>query len=168
MTETTEHEAHQVLRPGQLLATMKRYRAVFLVGGIVDCPDWQEEATALLHARRAETIVVNPRLPGSPMFTPQASHEQLVWEQRMLYQVDHAMAWFPDAPVDQAGALVEVVQRLERNLPLVLGIDPGYRRRTWLTNLVHLSRPRMPIHDTLPDTVAYQAALLDHRMGEAL
>ena len=52
--------------------------AVFLAGGITDCPDWQAEMVEMLSD--TDLTLFNPRRADFPIGDPLAAQKQIKWE----------------------------------------------------------------------------------------
>lgn len=101
--------------------------AIFLAGGITDCPDWQAEARALLTSDH--WAVLNPRRTDFPIHDPSAAADQIDWEYRHLARSDVILFWFAAGPSVQPIALYELGRHAALGARLAVGTDPGYLRR---------------------------------------
>jgi len=131
--------------------------AVFLAGGISNCPDWQAEAAALL-SDRDDLTVINPRRAGFS-FSEQTAVEQITWEYAQLRQADVILFWFTVGSV-QPITLYELGVHATREVPLAVGTDPAYPRRLDVEVQLSLARPGLTIHRSLAATVAAASELL--------
>ena len=68
-------------------------QSVFIAGGISNCPDWQNEMSAMLDTSLYD--VVNPRRAGGFDRTGVTAEEQITWEHRALSLIDACIFWFP-------------------------------------------------------------------------
>jgi len=59
--------------------------AIFLAGGITNCPDWQSEIVDSL--QNFDITLLNPRRKKFPINDPGASKEQISWE-RLINRQD--------------------------------------------------------------------------------
>lgn len=78
-------------------AAADRGHALFLAGGISNCPDWQSAAVDLFkaeYAGSARLTLINPRRnayePGSDN-----ARLQIAWERSMLQRCSSVLFWFP-------------------------------------------------------------------------
>lgn len=96
--------------------------AVFLVGGIGLCEDWQQQAAAAF----ADLVVAvpNPRRAVCPVDDPDAEAKQVVWEHTHLHQAALVMFRFPASPSHQPIALYELGMMAAGPTPLLVGADP--------------------------------------------
>ncbi|SBW27984.1 hypothetical protein FDG2_5489 [Candidatus Protofrankia californiensis] len=127
----------------------------FLAGGITGCPDWQQDATALLAPY--DVIVLNPRRASYDGSDPDAADMQVRWEytHRRHPALAAILFWFPPSAMTQPIALLELGEMFARPaVPIVVGADPGYVRRTDVVLQCRYARPEVTIHSTLVDTVA--------------
>jgi len=67
--------------------------AIFLAGGITNCPDWQSEIVDSL--QNFDITLLNPRRKKFPINDPGASKEQISWEYNHLRKADTILFWFP-------------------------------------------------------------------------
>lgn len=128
--------------------------ALMLLGGIVNCPDWQFTASGPILGLNQAVKVINPRRNLAP--GPAAHHAQLNWEQAAIRTVRFAMFWFPySGRTEQAGALAELGQFIGgiRMRDTVIGVDPRYIRDHYVRSLVGHAAPLKPVYTTLPDTI---------------
>ncbi|KAA2253554.1 hypothetical protein F0L68_32625 [Solihabitans fulvus] len=136
-------------------------RTLFLAGGIMHCPPWQDEVVAAL--ADLDVVLLNPRRAAFPMGDPDGEVEQIDWEHRHLAIASSVLFWFPasdPALSVQPIALYELGWLAHSDRPIAVGVDPAYpRRQDVLLQLSH-ARPGLPVHDTLPDTVAAARSLL--------
>lgn len=76
--------------------------------------------------------------------------EQIAWEYWRLRHVSSIAFWFAQETI-QPITLFELGAALERDVRIVIGIDPLYERRLDVTMQANLKRPRIPIVHTLLD-----------------
>jgi len=73
--------------------------AVFLAGGITNCPDWQSDVLLQLEEEpRLQDInfsVLNPRRKDFDTSVTDAAEKQIEWEWNALRTVDIRLFWFP-------------------------------------------------------------------------
>jgi hypothetical protein len=127
--------------------------ALFLAGGITNCPDWQSEAAAMLRDTPGLTVL-DPRRAGYAADLPHAAAEQITWEHTHLWRADVVLFWFAPGGSVQPIALYELGVHATRGVPLAVGADPAYPRRLDVEVQLGLARPGLTVHDTLADTVA--------------
>jgi hypothetical protein len=132
--------------------------AVFLAGGITDCPDWQAEARELLDD--LPIAVLNPRRLDFPIHDPAAAVAQIDWEYRHLKRADVVLFWFPASTSPQPIALYELGAHAAGGKPIAVGAERGYPRRTdvWM-QLEHV-RPEVHVYSQLAYTVRDARRLL--------
>lgn len=105
--------------------------SVFLGGGILHCPEWQDELIRILEATRVPLTVVNPRRKNFPMDDPSAAQAQIEWEYNALWFCDVFSMWFcATDKSDQPICFYELGRHLVVNHPLsiVVGYETGFRR----------------------------------------
>jgi len=117
---------------------------IFLAGGISNCPDWQSEVLENLKDEDGLTIY-NPRRTNFPMDDPKAAEEQITWEYEHLRDADVIAFWFSKGSLNPI-----VLYELGRwgnssDIPIVVGIDPGYERTQDVEIQTMLSRPEIDI-----------------------
>lgn len=134
--------------------------SVFLAGGITHCPHWQPQAARAL----AEFVVLNPRRTDFDLSDPAQTDVQIAWEHRHLWLADVTLFWFPAC---DAALTVQPITLYELGAAaatpgrrLVVGADRGYPRRADVVTQLALARPGLPVHRTLPETVAAALAEL--------
>jgi len=101
-------------------------RSVFLAGGIVGCPDWQQDLVLLLH--NTDLVLLNPRRRHFPIDDPAAAPAQIAWEHRHLRTAAAISFWFP----------------CESLCPIVL-----YERRQDVIEQTRLARPDVHVVSSL-------------------
>ena len=102
-----------------------QFPSVFLAGGITNCPDWQGEVADRLGG--LPITIFNPRRDVFPT-DPRKEEEQVAWEFERLRSAGLVTFWFDKGSLDPI-TLFEFGSALERPVPLVVGIDPGYARK---------------------------------------
>ncbi|MFI5760461.1 nucleoside 2-deoxyribosyltransferase domain-containing protein [Streptomyces sp. NPDC051563] len=134
--------------------------SVFLAGGITHCPPWQSRAAAAL----ADFVVLNPRRTDFDVSDPSQTDVQIAWEYRHLQLADLTLFWFPAC---DASLTVQPITLYELGAAaatpgrrLVVGADPGYPRCADVRTQLALARPGLPVHRTLPETLAAARAEL--------
>lgn len=135
--------------------------ALFLAGGITDCPDWQADARR--HLAHVPAALLNPRRAAFPIDDPDAAEGQIDWEFRHLRRADVVLFWFPAGAALQPIALYELGVHAATGKPVAVGAEPGYPRRLDVVlQLGHL-RPTVRVWDSLTGTCAEAARLLQDR-----
>lgn len=140
--------------------------AVFLAGGISDCPDWQAIASNVV--LDAGLIVLNPRRANYQLGDTSTAAEQVGWEYRHLNELPRLLTlfWFPTtdpAVTVQPIALFELgratasPQRPGHHL--IVGADPAYPRRADLELQLRHARPALTVYDSLEATIAAAVAV---------
>lgn len=124
--------------------------AVFLAGGITDCPDWQSEMVELLSD--TDLVLFNPRRKGFDVRDPNASDVQIRWENKHLKAANRILFWFPHSPPSVCPiTLWELGYWTRTQKRLAIGIEPGYVREYDVRMQTGLERPDVPIVSTLED-----------------
>lgn len=111
--------------------------AVFLAGGICNCPDWQKEAINQLRTIEengedlSHLVVFNPRRENFPIDDPSASEVQIKWEFDMLNQANIFSMYFCNSPSDQPICMYELGRNLMKHSKelVVITVEEGYRRK---------------------------------------
>jgi hypothetical protein len=122
--------------------------AVFLAGGITNCPDWQAEMVELL--READLTLLNPRRKDFPIGNPNAAMEQITWEHNRLCEASAILFWFPCETLCPI-VLYELGAWSMTHKPLFVGLHPDYARRQDVEIQTKLARPRIQIVYSLHD-----------------
>ena len=113
--------------------------AVFLAGGITDCPDWQKEVINFFRYRDTEAnlVLLNPRRDNFPINDPDATEEQITWEFNALERMDIFSMYFCSGTSDQPICMYELgrnICRMQMRFPtdwedrIVVSVEEGYRR----------------------------------------
>jgi len=110
--------------------------SVFLGGGIVGAPKWQEEIIEILREGRKGGLIYNPRRPIFPFEDPDAAYEQINWEFEALAVSDVFSMWFCAGESERPICMYELgrhlVLREDRTgggfCHIAIGIEKGYRR----------------------------------------
>ena len=123
-------------------------KAIFLAGGITNCPLWQDYAAKRI-ASSLPVVVLDPRRDNWDMKNGHVeSVIQISWECKHLKKSDHILFWFPstsDCPI----ALFELGSYLDKNTPISIGTDCQYNRRFDVEVQTAMVRPRMIVWDNL-------------------
>jgi len=121
---------------------VEKHPAIYLAGGISDCPGWQFEVARMLG--ETEYTVLNPCRVDFPMDDPHAAEQQIVWEYRHLRLADAILFWFPCETLCPI-TLYELGQWSATQKPLFVGVHPDYKRRRDVEIQMGLSRPNVEI-----------------------
>jgi hypothetical protein len=122
--------------------------AVFLAGGISDCPDWQREVAGL--CRDESVVLLNPRRAAFPIGDPGAGPGQIGWEHRHLRMADAVLFWFPRETLCPI-ALYELGAWSMTGKPLFVGVHLDYPRRQDVEIQTRLARPDVPVVYSVTD-----------------
>ena len=121
-------------------------RSVFLAGGISNCPDWQTQLLELL--RDTDWLVLNPRREDFDSSDTGISEAQIEWEHRHLRLADAIAFWFPPQTLCPI-TLYELGAWSMTDKPLLIGVDPQYKRRVDVVTQTQLTRPDVRVADSL-------------------
>ena len=114
--------------------------AVFLAGGITDCPDWQKEvigAFNMVMKSYPKLVLLNPRRANFPIDDPNAAMEQITWEFNALERTDIFSMYFCSGISDQPICMYELgrnIVRMQMRFPadwekrIIITQEQGYRR----------------------------------------
>ena len=111
--------------------------AVFLAGGICNCPDWQKEVINQLKTIEengedlSHLVVFNPRRENFPIDDPSASGVQIKWEFDMLNRAKIFSMYFCNSPSDQPICMYELGRNLMKHSKelVVITVEEGYCRK---------------------------------------
>ena len=117
-------------------------KALFLAGGITNCPDWQAKMVNFLS--NTYFIILNPRRRNFPINDPGAAHEQIRWEFIYLRKADFLCFWFPKQSICPI-ALYELGAWSMTQKPVFVGCHPQYPRRLDIEEQTSLIRPEINI-----------------------
>lgn len=116
--------------------------SIFLAGSITNCPLWQTEMVGYL--KDLDLIIYNPRRKNFPMDDPNAAEGQITWEFKKLRLASMVSFWFSKETMGPI-VLFEYGAALERNAPIVIGMDPKYPRRQDVEIQTKLKQPGIKI-----------------------
>jgi len=133
--------------PENYIKTTDR-KALFLAGGITNCPDWQSEIVNLL--KNSDIAILNPRRKNFPIDNPDASKEQIKWEYDHLRKADIILFWFPQESICPI-ALYELGAWCMTDTPLFIGVEKQYERKIDIEEQTALVRPGTKIVYSLND-----------------
>lgn len=120
--------------------------AVFLAGGITDCPDWQADMVGLLDGLPLTTL--NPRRADFPIGDPADAQIQIAWEHYALRDADIISFWFPYQTLCPI-ALYELGAWSVTGKPICIGVHSAYQRKQDVEIQTALARPEVKIVDNL-------------------
>jgi hypothetical protein len=124
--------------------------AVFLAGGIQNCPDWQAEMVEALG--ESDLTLMNPRRANFPMGDPTAAEAQITWEHKHLRRADAISFWFCKDTM-QPIVLYELGAWSMGTKQIFVGIDPEYPRRQDVEIQTKLARPDVCIVYSLDELI---------------
>lgn len=128
-----------------------RDKAVFVAGGITDCPNWQKEMIARFKDV-PDIVLLNPRRVGFDARTAGIENEQIEWEHWHLKNADAIMFWFPFQTLCPI-TLFELGKCLAQERKVFIATHPAYQRRTDVIIQTGLMQPKIKIHDNFEDLV---------------
>lgn len=136
------------------LCTTKKYRSLFLAGGITDCPDWQSIVIAELKKfKYAENLIVfNPRRPTFDTNNPEESIKQIAWEYKYLDLAQDILFWFPKetlCPITLFEYGKNLLKSINNKKLIFVGTHPEYKRRQDLLIQTKLQNPNIQILDDI-------------------
>jgi hypothetical protein len=123
--------------------------ALFIAGGITDCPPWQAELIGALGD--IDMVILNPRREKWPRNGDEAEIvRQIKWEFQMLQQASAISFWFPKETVCPI-TLYELGRAAAVNKTLFVGAHPEYPRRLDVETQLSLIRPHVVVVYSLAD-----------------
>jgi hypothetical protein len=116
---------------------------LFLLGGISNCPNWQQEIISDL-TDITDLTIFNPRRDDYPLNNPAASKEQITWEYNHLEKSNLIAVWFSRGSINPI-VLYELGKWVNSNpdIPAFLGIDRHYTRQEDVLIQTELARPEL-------------------------
>jgi hypothetical protein len=117
-------------------------KKLFLAGSITGAPDWQKEIIDKI--KNLDIAIYNPRRANFPIDNPDAALEQITWERKYLNKADLISFWFSKetmAPI----VLYELGAHSKTSKPIIIGMDPDYKRRQDVEIQTKLERPDAPV-----------------------
>jgi hypothetical protein len=142
--------------PDRTFPTSKK--SIFLAGTITGARDWQADVVSAL--KNFDIVIFNPRRANFPIHDPSAAYEQIKWEHDMLRKCDMIQMWLA-AETDGPICLFELGRWLGTQKPIVIGMDPKYRRRQDVEIQTALERPEIPITYSMPDFINKISAMIN-------
>jgi hypothetical protein len=129
--------------------------ALFLAGGITDCPNWQQVAVQLVRQAGIDWVILNPRRRRAVEDEDEeAVAEQVAWESQHLRLARAVLFWFPASTSVQPIALYELGWCVASAKELAVGAEPGYPRRRDVILQLSLARAEITVRPTLAEAVA--------------
>lgn len=130
-----------------------QHEAVFLGGGISDCPDWQGYFINKLQFFVEEYTIYNPRRCGFDMTDPDQSRIQIDWEHNHLDAASVIVFWFPKETLCPITLFELGKYCRDRSKHLIVGCHTEYKRRMDVVEQMKLVRPGLFVHSNLNDMV---------------
>lgn len=124
-------------------------------------PSWRPQALDLLRGIGFDGLVF---VPEATDWSPNTEYDgQVQWEWDALEAATAIAFWIPRDLVTLPAFTTNVEFGLwARSGKAVLGCPPGSPKNRYLIALAHRPDCRVPVRDTLPDTLAVAAALATH------
>jgi hypothetical protein len=122
--------------------------AVFLAGGITDCPNWQQEIVTML--KDTGLTLLNPRRTNFPIHDPGAALAQITWEHKHLRTAAAISFWFPMETLCPI-VLYELGAWSMTDKPIFVGRHPKYQRVQDVDIQTGLARPDIVVVAALSD-----------------
>lgn len=133
------------------IATMADNIKLFLAGGITNCADWQAEAIKEVNAFYNRLTVYNPRNPNYDVNDPSMEERQICWEFDKLSKANIIVFWFAKETLCPITLLEYGKYALASTKPIVVGVDPEYKRKNDIIIQTSLARPDLDIYDNFKD-----------------
>jgi len=127
--------------------------ALFLAGGITECPNWQQVAVRLVRQAGIDWVVLNPRRHHA-VHDDEAVAEQVAWESQHLRLARAVLFWFPASRSVQPIALYELGWCVASGKRLAVGAERGYPRRQDVVLQLSLARTEITVRPTLAEAVS--------------
>lgn len=106
----------------------KKYKKIFLAGGITNCHNWQREMVKNIARLTSEDLIlINPRYEDYS-YTENKERLQVIWEARHMDMADAIVYWFTPPTLNPI-TLFELGRFIESDKKLFIGIDEGYEKR---------------------------------------
>lgn len=126
-----------------------RFEAVFLGGGISDCPDWQSYFIKHINTRVHDYTIYNPRRSGFDITNSEDSRIQIDWEHKHLEAASVLVFWFPMETLCPITLFELGKYCRDMDKTLIIGCHPEYKRRMDVIEQMKLVRPDIAVHDNL-------------------
>jgi hypothetical protein len=125
--------------------------AIFLAGGITDCPDWQQYVISNLE-RETDLALINPRRENFDVTDPECEKFQIAWEHRHIMAAHIMIFWFPEETLCPI-TLFELGKCVALQKEMVVGCHPGYKRRTDVIEQLRLMDKTIKVVSSLDDII---------------
>ncbi len=142
-----------------LEAGLNGNKSIFLAGGIMQCPHWQDEIVELL--KDTSLNVFNPRRKEFPMGDPNEETRQIAWEKNHLDAADLILYWF-SPPTNNPIVFYELGRYIISSKDIFIGVDPAFERKNDVHIQVGLVRPHFKIVSTIQE-LAQQVVDYDNK-----
>lgn len=152
------------LKPPQIVDTGDR-PIIFLAGPIQGGPDWQEQATAIVHALNPYIVVANPRRDYYEDSVPFIYEQQVDWETHylraagqngaVLFWLAHHVSVDPERPYGQTTRFEIGEWKTRAQLlgeKVVVGFDEGFSNSRYIRRRFTQDCPQVPLCDSLQET----------------
>lgn len=116
--------------------------AIFIGGGISNCPDWQTELIDKL--KGLDIDFLNPRRLDFDITNSCISGEQIKWEHNYLRKANEILFWFCKETLCPI-TLYELGSWSMTNKKIFVGVEPGYKRLFDVELQTNLVRPDIEI-----------------------
>lgn len=134
-------------------------KSLFLAGGIMQCPPWQDEMVKLL--KNTSLNIFNPRRKNFPMDDPNENRRQIGWEKYHLDEADLILYWF-SPPTNNPIVFYELGRYVISSKDIFIGVHPDFERKDDVYTQVSLVRPNFKIVSTIEE-LAQQVIDYDNR-----
>ena len=129
---------------------------VFMAGGITGTRNWQQDLIKMLSCENDRLVLINPRRDDFDVNDPGASSFQIEWEFYHLSKATYVSFWFPPETLCPI-TLYELGVQAAKGKNIIVGCDPGYKRKYDVEKQLSLLRPEILVRDSL-EKVAEQIA----------
>ncbi len=136
------------------IETQSINKKVFLAGGIMGCPNWQNDFLNICREHTEYSMnmtIFNPRRDNFPEDDINSHVEQICWEHKHLKESDIIVFWFSRGTVNPI-TLYELGRwgnSQLNNKKIIIGIDPEYIKRDTVITQSKLDNPNIEICDSL-------------------
>lgn len=127
--------------------------AIFLGGGISDCPDWQSYFISKLNDKVNDYVIYNPRRSDFNISDKEQSKIQIKWEHEHLEDASIIVFWFPRQTLCPITLFELGKYCRDMDKTLIIGCHPYYKRRLDVIEQMKLVRPDVIVHDGIDDMV---------------
>lgn len=140
----------RMVKPPENWIDLDREVAIFLAGGITDCPDWQADIANML--TDIDVTLLNPRRDDFDVGNQLMSAQQIEWEFQHLRVANSILFWFPEETLCPI-TLFELGRWSTLGIPIAVGIHENYARKFDIEIQLALQRPEIEIVYSLEDLV---------------